>query len=216
MEGADGVSSTPLQTAKGVQTRQVAGTAVGCAVLPARARAPQLLPERSGPLSPRLPAPPLRVSRHQLIFPFSLARSRQTASRRPASDSERRAAGPRAAQPRTREGLLPPASCQPSPRRAQPGPATGAKPEAGKGTALPSSRLALPRDPGTAGSLPSPQNRACRDWGLGNLEIVLHKCGSSSGNFRFRGLEDSGQRWQVWKEGAKWQSAGRGRHSAGP
>ncbi|KAI5947836.1 Muscarinic acetylcholine receptor M2 [Manis javanica] len=59
------------------------------------------------------------------------ARSRQTASRRPASDSERRAAGPRAAQPRTREGLLPPASCQPSPRRAQPGPATGAKPEAG-------------------------------------------------------------------------------------
>ncbi|KAI5274106.1 Titin [Manis pentadactyla] len=37
-------------------------------------------------------------------------KSRQTASRRPASDSERRAAGPRAAQPRTREGLLPPAS----------------------------------------------------------------------------------------------------------
>lgn len=50
-------------------------------------------PEAGESLSPRLPAPPLRVPRRQLIFSFfSLARSIQKASGRLAPDSERRAA----------------------------------------------------------------------------------------------------------------------------
>lgn len=52
-----------------------------------------------------------------------------------------------------------PRSCQPSPRKSQLGEASGAKPAAGKGTALPSSQLARARGPGTAGSLPIPRTR---------------------------------------------------------
>ena len=99
-------------------------------------------------LSPPPPAPPLRVSRHQLIF-FSFARSRERASRRPASDSEPRAASSAAGQPRTREGLPAPAS-QPTPGILQPGEATGANPAAGKDSQLLSPPLASARDPGTS------------------------------------------------------------------
>ncbi|XDA75931.1 hypothetical protein R6Z07F_006095 [Ovis aries] len=61
---------------------------------------------------------------------FVKARSRESASRRPASDSEPRAASSAAGQPRTREGLHAPAS-QPTPGTLQPGEATGANPAAG-------------------------------------------------------------------------------------
>ena len=100
-------------------------------------------------LSPPSPAPPLRVSRHQLIFSFSFARSRESASRRPASDSEPRAASSAAGQPRTREGLHAPAS-QPTPGILQPGEATGAHPAAGTDSQLLSPPLASARDPGTS------------------------------------------------------------------
>lgn len=60
VEGGGGVTLTPVYTAKGFQARQATGTGVGCATQLARARASQLWPEPSGPLSPRLlrPTPP--------------------------------------------------------------------------------------------------------------------------------------------------------------
>lgn len=131
---------------------------------------------------PASPAPPLWVSRHQLISFFSLARSWENASWQLASDSERCAARAGAVSPEPAKVPAPPPACTKEIAARE---AAGAEAAAGKGTALPSARLAGAGGPRHGGVPPSLHNGARRGRGLGNRRTVLHKCRFSNGNFGF-------------------------------